>query len=217
MKWFKHDSYASNDPKLEKLRIRHGVEGYGLYFYCLELIAREISSKKYTFELEHDSELIAFNLKMDSKKVEEILLYCVNQNLFQITESNVITCFNMLKRLDDSTTKSPQIKELIKNTVVARKNSEKLRKTPSRIEENRKEKKRIEEKIALGPNENVMLTQSQMDRIAEEYNIRNNSKRKAMVDKVLSNLSAYIVEHPNKYKNHYLTLRNWINREEENK
>ena len=141
--------------------MKYGVEGYGLYFYCLELIAREVTSRKYTFELEHDSELIAYNLKMDSKKVEEILIYCVNQGLFEINGENIITCFNMLKRLDDSTSKSPEIKKLIENSNF-RKNSELVGKTPSRIEkkrieENKKENNKKEYEIPSGINEGAFI------------------------------------------------------------
>lgn len=157
MRWFKHDAYASNDPKLEKLRMKYGVEGYGLYFYCLELIARELTSNKYTFELEHDSEIIAHNLSMDSRKVEEILVYCVKQGLFEINEGNVITCFKLLKRLDDSTAKSPAIKKLIENAKEVAdfgkipKNSEEVGKTPSRIEKNRIEQNTKEKNIYIPP------------------------------------------------------------------
>ena len=39
MKWIKHDTNANQDAKLKKLRMKYGLEGYGMYWYCLELIA----------------------------------------------------------------------------------------------------------------------------------------------------------------------------------
>lgn len=114
MKWFKHDSTARMDSRISKLRMKYGVEGYGLYFYCLEVIANEITSVKYTFELEHDAELLAHELKMDTLKVEEILKWCSSNGLFEYnSDNNRLTCFKMLKRLDDSTAKSPEIRKLI--------------------------------------------------------------------------------------------------------
>ena len=113
MKWFKHDSFARVDPKITKLRMRYGVEGYGLYFYCLEVIASEVSSSKFSFELEQDSEIIAHELRMDSRRVEEILSWCVNSGLFEITGTGVMTCWKMIKRLDESTTKNSQVREII--------------------------------------------------------------------------------------------------------
>ena len=32
MKWFKHDTDASNDAKLKKLILKYGAEGYAIYF-----------------------------------------------------------------------------------------------------------------------------------------------------------------------------------------
>ena len=44
MKWFKHDSDANQDAKLKKLRLKYGAQGYGIYWYCLELIARNVKA-----------------------------------------------------------------------------------------------------------------------------------------------------------------------------
>ena len=33
MKWFKHDANASIDAKLKRLRLKYGMEGYGVYWY----------------------------------------------------------------------------------------------------------------------------------------------------------------------------------------
>jgi len=149
VKWFKHDATARMDSRISKLRMKYGVEGYGLYFYCLEVIAGEITSSKYTFELEHDSELLAHELKMDTLKVEEILKWCTTEGLFEYnTDNNRITCFKMLKRLDDSTSKNIEIRKLIDNAhtlIDIPKKSELVGKTSDRIEENRIEEKRKEE------------------------------------------------------------------------
>ncbi|MBL4853835.1 MAG: DUF4373 domain-containing protein, partial [Robiginitomaculum sp.] len=59
MKWFKHDSSASLDSKLKLVRLKYKMEGYGLYWYCLELIAADAEKHNLTFELEHDAELIS--------------------------------------------------------------------------------------------------------------------------------------------------------------
>jgi hypothetical protein len=59
MRWFKHDADANADAKLKKVRIKYGMQGYGLYWYCLELIAGNVDVDNITFELEHDAEIIA--------------------------------------------------------------------------------------------------------------------------------------------------------------
>ena len=51
MKWFKHDSDASIDAKLQILLLDYGAKGYGLYWYCVELIAQGVNENNITFEL----------------------------------------------------------------------------------------------------------------------------------------------------------------------
>ena len=59
MKWFKHEAAANMDAKLQEVLLDYGLEGYGLYWYCLELIAGKVEPGNLTFELEHDCRIIA--------------------------------------------------------------------------------------------------------------------------------------------------------------
>ena len=119
MKWFKHDTDASNDAKVKKLLIKYGVTGYGIYFHCIELIANDINEHNITFELEHDSEIIADNLKIKGTAdksgieiVEEIMRYIIDLGLFT-SQDEKIFCFKLLKRLDTSMTSSPKFRAMI--------------------------------------------------------------------------------------------------------
>lgn len=112
MHWFKHDSDASQDAKLKRLRMKYGLEGYGLYWYCVELIASEVDQNKFTFELEHDSEIIAFDTGIHVERVNEMMAHMVNLGLFE-SNNNTITCLKMLKRLDQSMTSNKKMRELI--------------------------------------------------------------------------------------------------------
>ncbi len=111
MKWFKHDSDAHRDAKLMRLRIRHGMEGYGLYFYCLELIAGRVETKKLTFELEHDAEIIAHDTGMHVDKVNLIMADMVKLKLFE-DDCGIITCLKLAKRIDETTAKNPYFKAM---------------------------------------------------------------------------------------------------------
>lgn len=102
MKWFKHDSDASNDAKLKKLRLKYGAQGYGIYWYCLELIARNVEKHNLTFELEHDAELIADDFKLSSDLVQHIMTFMVDIGLFENT-NGIITCLKMATRADEYT------------------------------------------------------------------------------------------------------------------
>lgn len=113
MKWFKHDSDAHRDAKLRKVIMNYGIEGYGLYWYCLEQIARSVTAEKYTFELEHDAEIIAFDTGISTKRVEEMMHFMVHVGLFENT-SGIITCLKLAKRLDSSMTSNPAMRDLIR-------------------------------------------------------------------------------------------------------
>jgi len=115
MKWFKHDTDAHSDAKLEKILMRYGADGYALYWYCIELIAGKVDAKNYTFELEHDAELLGYKLKVDSARVEEIMRYMVNIGLFE-ESSGVITCMKLAKRLDSSMTSNPEMRKIIRKS-----------------------------------------------------------------------------------------------------
>lgn len=104
MKWFKHDSDARTDAKLEKLMMRYGMEGYGLYWYCLELIASQVEKHNLTFELEHDAEVIGHRTGINYAKVQEIMTFMIDIGLFE-DDRGVITCLKMAKRTDEYTQK----------------------------------------------------------------------------------------------------------------
>lgn len=111
MKWFKHDSNANTDAKLRKLRLKYGMEGYGLYWYCLELIADRVDRKNLTFELEHDAEIIAHDTGIHYERVQEMMTDMVKLGLFE-NNTGAITCIKMALRLDETTSKHPDIKAL---------------------------------------------------------------------------------------------------------
>ncbi|MCP4127320.1 MAG: DUF4373 domain-containing protein [Gammaproteobacteria bacterium] len=104
MKWFKHDSNAAQDAKLERLMIRHGLEGYGLYWYCLELIAAQVETHNLTFELEHDAEILSRRTGLHQDRVQDIMRYMVDSRLFE-QDRGVITCLKMATRTDEYTQK----------------------------------------------------------------------------------------------------------------
>jgi len=139
MKWFKHDSNALHDAKIEKLIMKYGIEGYGLYFACVEIIASELTPENITFELEHDAEILAHKFKVDTLLVENIMKYCVELGLFEVNNENRIMCLKLAKRLDISTSQNPEIKKLIDNN-----NYKKLLESNSRLDQKRIDKTRID-------------------------------------------------------------------------
>jgi len=112
MKWFKHDSNAHIDAKIKKVKHKYGITGYGLYWYCIELIAGALDSKNITFELEEDAEIIALEWSLDQLKVQEIMEYMVSIGLFENSNGR-ISCLKLAKRLDDTNSKNPEIRRIL--------------------------------------------------------------------------------------------------------
>lgn len=133
MLWFKHDCDASADAKIKKVILKYGAEGYAIYFHCIELIVSNISESNITFVLEHDSEIIADNLKIKGtpeksgiELVNEIMRFIITLGLFEEYNGHV-TCFQLLKRFDLSMTSSVKMRALIAD---ARKNHDSIMTNP---------------------------------------------------------------------------------------
>jgi hypothetical protein len=118
MKWIKHDTDANQDAKLQNVLLDYGLEGYGLYWYCIELIAGKVDPDNITFELEHDARIIARNVGSTPQKVEEMMRYFVKTGLFEDSDG-VITCLKIGRRLDQSMTSNKQMREIISSFKMA--------------------------------------------------------------------------------------------------
>jgi hypothetical protein len=104
LKWFKHESGASLDAKLQEVLLDYGLEGYGLYWYCLELIAGNVTPDNLTFELEHDARIIARNTSSTTQRVQEIMKRFVELGLFESYEG-IVKCLKLAKKTDEYTAK----------------------------------------------------------------------------------------------------------------
>jgi len=138
--------------------MRHGAEGYALYWYCIELIAARVAPDNITFELKHDSEILGYQLKIDTLKVEKIMLDMINIGLFEASGDR-ITCLKLAKRLDNTLSQSKEIKETLSNF-------NKLSPEENRLEEKREEK------------ENKRVIQERFEIFWENYPLKK-SKAKA--------------------------------------
>lgn len=145
MKWIKHDTDANQDAKLQNVMLDYGLEGYGLYWYCIELIAGNVSKENITFELEHDARIIARNTGSTAQKVEEMMRYFVDLGLFESSEG-VITCMKLARRLDSSMTSNPEMRKIIsqlKNHDPVMTESDKVMQDKTRLDKSRIEKENV--------------------------------------------------------------------------
>lgn len=211
MKWIQHDTDANQDAKLQNVLLDYGLEGYGLYWYCIELIAGKVDANNITFELEHDARVIARNTGSTPQKVEEMMRYFVNIGLFE-SSNNTITCLKLAKRLTQSMTSNPQMREIIKNfkghdEVMTK--SDEVMQDKIRLEENRIDK---ECAVVAAKEKKQSLD---YDRIKEIFNatltkasniVKLTEKRKKLVKKLFDDFDldyekfeaylGYINQHP---------------------
>ncbi len=79
--YFSHDSNSRNDEKIIALRIKHGWEGYGLYWAIIEKL-RESSD----YQLSVNYNLLAFDLRTDNEKIKSIVtgfgLFTIEDDFF---------------------------------------------------------------------------------------------------------------------------------------
>ena len=217
MQWVKHDADAATDAKIKKVLIRYGPIGYAVYFHCLELITSDLSESNINFELEHDSEIIADNLKVKgtSEKsgieiVEEVMRYMVDIGLFENQDGRIF-CFKLLKRLDTSMTGNPKMRSFISTAKqhhdIASSNHDTVM-TPScknRREENRIEEKR-EDARADGEHNGRPVNTATLAALIAEYG-------QGTVDDYLQRISDYCNANGKRYKDHAATCRNWLKRD----
>jgi len=113
MKWFKHDSDASEDPKIQKLIYKHGLEGYGLYFVTLELIARDMEDNLdrigYLSD-DWDFDFLANRFGFSPDKIRTMYSTMKTLGLFD-SNSDVIYCPKIKNRCDEYTTKLIRFRE----------------------------------------------------------------------------------------------------------
>lgn len=151
MKWFKHQSNMRHDVKIRRLINKHGAEGYAVYVFILESITDNLTTENPLPDLEDCSTDIAEYLKMDSVKIEEIMLFCMQQGLFEQCEtSGRILCHKIYKFIEKSITRSDELRKMIDNynkgscLELSETVSDKLDRTEDKItEQNKKEYNRV--------------------------------------------------------------------------
>jgi len=108
MKWFKHETNAIKDEKIQLLMENFGIIGYGIYFALCELCAEKID-KKLSPRLEIGWPYIEYLTHCRRSTIRKVIDCCATHGLL-LSESNdkMLICSipNLLKRLDNWTTNS---------------------------------------------------------------------------------------------------------------
>ncbi len=240
MKWFKHDSDASLDAKLQELLLDYGAKGYGLYWYCVELIAKEVTPKNFTFELEHDARIIARNLNLTPKETMDMMHKMVKLGLFDV-HNEKIRCIKLAYRLDEFTRKNADLNQVLKSfknqdfirsesgvsqelvQTVSEHTPETLphRRDKKRIEENRrdkirKEKNNIYKAKSQKEKDFFSLTQkAQYENLSKEYKERLKAKILLLHDGYrYEDFIDQLIAKGYTYKNFYAAYISWFKKDE---
>ena len=218
MQYFKHMTNMRHDIKIDRLISKYGLEGYGLYVLILECIAAKLSTVSPIPDLEETSEDMARKYKIDTIKAEEIMLFCINQGLFDKDEiSGRIICHKMYKFLDSSMTGSPELRKMIK----AYKEKQDVMKCHEEsgnvsTEENRIEKNRIEKNIArTGKNDSSPLSFTCDYFSVTENKLKDYAKAYPGIDlkTEFGRMKIWLDDNPARRKNDYPKfINNWLSR-----
>ena len=79
-RYFSHDENARNDPKVTKIRMRFGMEGYGCYFALLEILSTESGHRLAYSQEQFEAIAYDFHCTLD---VKEFIDKCIDVGLFQ--------------------------------------------------------------------------------------------------------------------------------------
>lgn len=104
MKWFKHDTNTFSNPKIEMLKEKHGVAGYGVYFQLVELIASAVDKENvedwgYLPDV-YSMDYLAKKFCVDVNLLQEILDTCISLKLIEKRKERIF-CTKVLDRCDE--------------------------------------------------------------------------------------------------------------------
>ena len=199
MKWFKHYSTAKFDPKIRRVISKFGIEGYGLYFAVLESISFQLETDDPIPDLEEDAQDMAECFHMDTMRVEEIIKYCLEIELFSRSkETGRLVCLKLLSHLDNTMSSNPEIRNILSNF-------KKLEVASNPLKQIRLDKTRLD-KNKIRHLQHVFLTEDEYEKLQHDYG-------KAVTEDFISRLDDYICSKGRRYKSHYSTIKAWLRRE----
>lgn len=169
MKWFKHDVDMHSDLKVQLLMEKHGLEGYGIYNICLEMVGKEGIKGKIDGQLRWIQLLCKMIGWSNEDKIREILSTMAELKLICPKSFKYGNLYipKFLKRADDYT-----LRKLRTNSEHSTDNVH--------LEEKRIDKKRIEEIITFYGSKKGMVFKEK-DSLYWQYFKRNGRAAKALL------------------------------------
>lgn len=197
--YFPHFSNTRHDRKIKRLRKELGVEGYGIFFMALEVL-REQMDYRYPID---DIDLLADEFGTSEQKVRTVIC---NYKLFELDEENNFFSPKFIEFMQPYLKMKEQ--RSIAGKASAEKRKQKLLNGRSTVVEQRKgkeskvkERKEKEIRHKHGEYHHVLLTDSQLNSLKDEY---------ANWEELIKYLDEYIEMKGYKARNHYLCIKKWV-------
>lgn len=194
MKWFKHESDAHTNIKLQALIDKLGIAGYGYYWACVELVANQGGEEFKITKNKHWEQHLKKMLNLEPKEQKKYLIVLATHNLID------------LKELKNGNLYIPKLVERCDEYSIKKKNKESVRRVSGQapdnvvLEEKRRDKKRREEEA-----EKYLLNIPLKDQ--EEFYKRFDCSKKQIISKG-EELLNYCKMHDKVYKNYKAFLLN---------
>jgi len=192
MKWFKHESDAHMNLKLQAVIERYGLEAYGYYWALVELVAKEGKNYMISSDKEWHIYFSKF-LNIETSKQKKYLAYLAEKSLInkdELLKGNLYIP-KLEERCDEYT--------------------EKVRRRSGHgtdnvgLEENRTEENRTDNKRTYGELKKVRLTDEEFKKLNEKLGEKNTSF-------LIGELDEYVASKGKRYPSHYATILNWARR-----
>lgn len=179
MKWFKHESDAHTNMKLQALIDKFGVSGYGYYWACVELVASQGGDTFRVTKDKHWEQHLNKMLNIEPKDQKKFLVVLANHNLID------------LKALKNGDLYIPKLEERCDEYTEKKKRNNKIGTMSGQgrdnvgLEEKRRDKNRREEKITASPSYLSKIPEKDL----EEFYQRFDCSKKAIISKAEDLLS----------------------------
>ena len=223
----KRDFFKRHDIKILR-RMEHGDEMVVFYLALLTESIDHEGALRFSEDTPYTTQMLAYVTDTDEEIAEKAMTTLIGLGMVKVLEDgtffmpelegliNYETDYARQKREwreekrqkeDNVQTMSEECPDNVQTMSDKRKRKSKSK--SKSIEKDTKERNGVP-LYTFGEFNNVMLTTEEHDKLANEYGLETTKC-------VLEELSGYLVEHPRKYTNHYLALRNWLLKRREEK
>ena len=134
MRWFKHDTDASDDIKIKRLEEKFGIEGYSTYFKTLEILGKDGKNGRISFE-KYPKKWISGRCYISEERLSTILKFMGDISLCcpKSLRKNQLYITGFRKRADDYTKRVRRLSEHPTKNVHLDKNRTEENKNRNRI------------------------------------------------------------------------------------